>query len=116
MKKPNISPCCIHNDVVEYVRKNQRKEYELILASELFSVFADYTRLRIVGALLLHEMCVGDIAALLDMTHSAISHQLSVLKLAHIVTARKEGKIKYYTLCDEHIGKLFDTALEHVNE
>lgn len=108
--------CCIHRDVVDMVSKKLRDDKELMLSAELFSVFADYTRLRIINALLLHEMCVCDIATLIDMTHSAISHQLSVLKRAHIVNARKDGKVKYYSLSDKHIEELFETALEHINE
>lgn len=108
--------CCIHPEIVDLVSQNLHNDEELMLSAELFSVFADYTRLRIINALLLHEMCVCDIATLLDMQHSAISHQLSVLKRAHIVNARKDGKVKYYSLSDEHIAQLFKTALDHISE
>ncbi|MDD4839325.1 MAG: metalloregulator ArsR/SmtB family transcription factor [Clostridia bacterium] len=108
--------CCIHDDIVQSVAKNLNTNEELTSSAELFSVFADFTRLKIVNALLLHEMCVCDIATLLKMSHSSISHQLSVLKLSHIVSARKDGKVKYYSLSDEHISELFKLALEHINE
>ena len=90
---------------------------ELILdAAELFKVFGDSTRAKIICALTISEMCVCDIAALLSMTSSAISHQLRILKQARIVRSRRDGKIIYYSLDDAHIKQLFDTATDHLKE
>ena len=90
---------------------------ELVLdAAELFKVFGDSTRAKIICALAVAEMCVCDIAALLNMTSSAISHQLRILKQARIVRSRRDGKIIYYSLDDGHIKQLFDTAIDHLKE
>ncbi|MCX7843600.1 MAG: metalloregulator ArsR/SmtB family transcription factor [Clostridia bacterium] len=84
--------------------------------AELFKVFGDTTRVRILYALFASEMCVCDIASLLGMTQSAISHQLRVLKQARLVKSRKEGKIVYYSLNDDHIKQIFDQGLSHITE
>ena len=83
---------------------------------ELFKVFGDVTRVKIIYALLESEMCVCDIASLLDMTQSAISHQLRVLKKARLVKFRKEGKTVFYSLDDQHIDKIFSFGLDHIKE
>ncbi|HOE56875.1 MAG TPA: metalloregulator ArsR/SmtB family transcription factor, partial [Bacillota bacterium] len=83
---------------------------------ELFKVFGDTTRIKILCALFESEMCVCDIAALLNMNQSAISHQLRVLKQARLVKYRKEGKVVYYSLDDEHVKQVFEVGLMHVNE
>lgn len=84
--------------------------------SELFKVFGDLTRIRIINALFEKEMRVGEIVEVLDMTQSAISHQLRVLKRARLVKNRKEGKEVYYSLDDEHIKLIFDYGLLHIKE
>ena len=84
--------------------------------AELFKVFGDTTRIKILYALFSKEMCVCDIADLLGMTHSAISHQLRVLKQARLVKFRKEGKVVYYSLDDSHISQIFDCGLSHIQE
>lgn len=84
--------------------------------AELFKVMSDPTRIKILFCLSKKEMCVLDIAELIGMTHSAVSHQLANLKLARMVKAVKKGKEVYYSLDDDHIEKLFDLAIEHVKE
>lgn len=106
----------IHEDILNAVRLKMPEEANLFELSELFKVFGDSTRIRILWALTEAEMCVCDITALLGMTQSAISHQLRVLKQARLVKHRKEGKIVYYSLDDEHIRQIFDQGLTHINE
>ncbi|MDE5569425.1 MAG: metalloregulator ArsR/SmtB family transcription factor [Ruminococcus sp.] len=84
--------------------------------AELLKVFGDSTRIRIIFVLGQSEMCVCDIANLLGMTQSAISHQLRVLKQARLVKARRNGKTIFYSLCDDHVQKIFYCAMEHVME
>lgn len=106
----------IHEDVVDQVRENMPQEENLYDLAELFKVFGDTSRIKIVYALFASEMCVCDIAFLLNMTQSAISHQLRVLKQARLVKYRKDGKVVYYSLDDEHIKQIFDQGLIHINE
>ena len=106
----------IHDDVVNSVRKKMPEEETLYDLAELFKVFGDSTRIRILWALDEAEMCVCDIAYLLNMTQSAISHQLRVLKQAKLVRNRREGKVVYYSLDDEHVKMIFDQGLVHINE
>ena len=106
----------IHYDIVENVREKMPPEDPVYDVADLFKVFGDSTRARMICALTVSEMCVCDIAALLGMTSSAISHQLRILKQAGIVRNRRVGKIVYYSLADEHIRQLFTVAFEHVTE
>ncbi|MDI9485391.1 MAG: metalloregulator ArsR/SmtB family transcription factor [Bacillota bacterium] len=114
------SPCCdvtvIHEEVVEQIRESMPPEEELFNLAEFFKVFGDTTRIRILYALFQSEMCVCDIAHLLGMTQSAISHQLRVLKSAKLVRYRKEGRVVYYSLDDEHIKAIFDQGYQHIKE
>ncbi|WP_202708522.1 ArsR/SmtB family transcription factor [Sporosalibacterium faouarense] len=105
----------IHEDVVRKVKLNMPQEERLYDLAELFKVFGDTTRIKILYALFEEEMCVCDIAALLGMTQSAISHQLRVLKSAGLVKYRKEGKVAYYSLDDNHIENIFDQGFNHIN-
>lgn len=82
--------------------------------ANIFQSFSDPTRLRIIHALIMNEMCVCNLAATLEMTQSAVSHQLRKLKENHIVVCRKEGRTVYYRLHDDHVVKLFQTGLEHL--
>lgn len=106
----------IHEDVVQKVKENMPPEENLYDLAELFKVFGDSTRIRILHALSASPMCVCDIAALLGMTQSAISHQLRVLKQARLVKYKKEGKIVYYSLDDDHVSQIFAQGLDHVRE
>jgi ArsR family transcriptional regulator, lead/cadmium/zinc/bismuth-responsive transcriptional repressor len=106
----------IHQEIVDMARETMPREENLYDLAELFKVFGDTTRIRILYALFASEMCVCDIATLLNMTQSAISHQLRVLKQARLVKYRKDGKIVYYSLDDDHIKYIFDQGLAHITE
>jgi ArsR family transcriptional regulator len=106
----------IHEDIVNKVRERMPEEETFYDLGDLFKVFGDSTRVKILWALDEAEMCVCDIAALLGMTQSAISHQLRVLKQAKLVRNRKDGKVVYYSLDDEHVRLIFDQGLAHINE
>ena len=106
----------VHEDRIKEAREKMPDEECLYDLAELFKVFGDTTRVKILYALFVSEMCVCDIAALLGMTQSAISHQLRILKQSRLVRHRKEGKIVYYSLNDDHIKQIFDQGLNHVNE
>lgn len=106
----------IHEEVVEKVKKNMPSEDKLIQTAELFKVFGDPTRIRIICALLQSEMCVCDLSALLDVSQSAISHQLKTLKQTRLVKYRRDGKVIYYSLDDEHIGEIFKAGYAHICE
>lgn len=117
--KTKVEKCdctIIHEDIVKDVGENMPEEESLYDLAELFKVFGDTTRIKILYALFAAEMCVCDIAVLLNMTQSAISHQLRVLKQARLVKYRKAGKVVYYTLDDEHVKAIFDQGLIHTNE
>lgn len=105
----------IHEDVVNRVKKSMPQEENLYDLAELFKVFGDTTRIKILHALLEEEMCVCDISVLLGMNQSAISHQLRVLRQARIVKFRKEGRVVYYSLDDEHVKNIFEQGFVHVN-
>ncbi len=106
----------VHESVVERVRRAMPDEDTLCDVAELFKVFGDSTRTRILSALFEAELCVCDIASLLNMTKSAVSHQLRILRQTKIVKNRKSGKEVYYSLDDGHIAEIFKTALEHLKE
>jgi DNA-binding transcriptional ArsR family regulator len=106
----------IHQDIVAKVRTLMPEEESLLDLADLFKVFGDSTRVKIVCALLHSEMCVCDIAVLLGMTKSSISHQLRALRQTKLVKCRREGKGMYYSLDDEHVGAIFATGLVHVCE
>jgi len=106
----------IDREKVDRVNKNLTSPQETSDMAGLFKALSDPTRLRIVQALLLEELCVCDISAIVDVSISAISHQLRLLRNMRIVKFRKQGKQVYYSLDDEHITQLVQTALEHVKE
>ncbi len=106
----------IHEDVVNKVKEKMHDEQTFYELADLFKVFGDSTRIKILWALDEAEMCVCDIAALLNMSQSAISHQLRVLRQANLVKNRIEGKVVYYSLSDEHVKLIFNQALDHINE
>ncbi|NLM03412.1 MAG: helix-turn-helix transcriptional regulator [Clostridiales bacterium] len=114
-KSTTICDCHpIHNDIIEKVKNVMPNDEKLYDLAELFKVFGDTTRIKILHALSESEMCVCDIAVLLNMKQSAISHQLRVLRQARIVKFRKEGKIVYYSLDDEHIKNIFEQGFSHI--
>lgn len=106
----------IHEDLVEKVKSNMLDENKIIDLSELFKVFGDSTRMKIVCALLQEELCVCDIAYIINSTVSAVSHQLRILKQAKLVKYHKEGKVVYYSLDDEHVYEIFKKGCEHIEE
>lgn len=106
----------VHEDVVKRVLESQPAEEELYDLAELFKVFGDSTRIRILHALIETELCVGDMAQILNLTQSAVSHQLKILKDAKLVKFRREGKIIFYALDDEHVRTILSMGVEHVEE
>lgn len=119
INKEKIETCCesdVHTEVVKAVTDRFPDEELLYDVAELFKVFGDSTRVRIICALFESEMCVCDIADVLNMTQSAISHQLRVLKQARLVKYRRDGKTVYYSLADGHIKTIFNQAFEHIME
>lgn len=106
----------IHQDVVDMVVPKLLDDETSANLAGFFKVFADPTRIKILSALFVSEMCVCDLAVTLNMTHSAISHQLRTFKAAKLVKSRKDGKVVYYSLADSHIAHIFDQGLEHARE
>ena len=107
---------CTHGDVIERVRSELPEVEELYDLAELFKVFGDTTRIRILYVLFEAEMCVCDIAEMLSMTPSAISHQLRLLKQFRLVKSRRDGKTVYYSLADDHVRSIIDQGREHIEE
>lgn len=115
-KSESCSCNVIHKEVVENVKNKLPKEETLYDLAELFKVFGDSTRIKIICSLFEAEMCVCDLSVLLNISQSAISHQLRVLKSARLVKFRRAGKVIYYSLDDEHIKQIFDAGLHHITE
>ncbi|WP_026485579.1 ArsR/SmtB family transcription factor [Caldanaerobius polysaccharolyticus] len=117
--KSEVESCSctiIHENVVEKIREHMPQDEVLYDLAELFKVFGDTTRIKILYALFESEMCVCDLAALLGVSQSAVSHQLRVLKQSRLVKYRKEGKVVYYSLDDEHVKRIFDQGFSHIKE
>ncbi len=112
--------CCeeniVHEETVSEVKKQIPDEDLLYDVAELFKVFGDSTRIRILSALLTDELCVCDICSLLNMTKSAVSHQLRILRQTKLVKNRRSGKEIYYSLDDDHVASIINLALEHAKE
>lgn len=107
---------CVHSEIVEKTRKNFPKDELLGDLSDFFKVIGDGTRIKILWALDSNEMCVCDIANLLNMTKSAVSHQLRGLREANLVKFRKSGKEVFYSLSDNHVKEIFEQGLIHIQE
>lgn len=107
---------CIHNEVVQKVLEKMPEENLLSELADFYKVFGDATRIKILCVLLESEMCVCDLAAVLGMTQSAISHQLRVLKQMKLVKNRREGKTVFYSLADGHIQLIISQGMEHITE
>ena len=117
MTEKYICDCdVIHGDIVEHVKREMAPKEECIQLASLFKLFGDGTRIQILYALEKHEMCVCDLAALMNMTKSAISHQLKSLRMANLVKCRREGQNAYYSLADDHIKTIIDIGYEHIKE
>ncbi len=112
--------CCdvveVHRDLLEKVNAGMPEETELYDLAELFKVFGDSTRIRILFVLFEAEVCVCDLAAILNMTQSAISHQLKILKQSRLVKSRRDGKSIFYSLDDEHVRAIINQGREHIEE
>ena len=106
----------VHQEIVDSVEKALPDEQQLLDLSEFFKVFGDSTRIKILYVLSQSEMCVCDIATLLQMGQSAISHQLRVLKQMRLVSFRREGKTVFYKLADSHIQTILNQGMEHISE
>lgn len=105
-----------HEDVVRRVLESQPAEEVLYDLAELFKVFGDSTRIRILYALIESELCVGDIAQMLNLGQSAVSHQLKLLKDAKLVKFRRDGKVIFYALNDDHVRTILNMGMEHIEE
>ena len=120
MAEPRQAPRCefmyVHQDIVDRVNALMPPEEQLFDLAELFKIFGDSTRVKILFVLFEAEMCVCDIAQLLGMTQSAISHQLQVLKKSKLVKYRRQGKTVFYSLADDHVAAILGQGMEHVNE
>ena len=114
------APVCdidvIHRDLVKRIARLMPKEEDFYDLADLYKMFSDSTRVRILWVLSNGEMCVCDIAALLDMSKSAISHQLKSLRLANLVKYRKQGKEVRYSLADSHVKDIFEKGFDHIHE
>lgn len=112
--------CCestvVHESTVKQVEQKIPDEDLLYDVAELFKIFGDSTRIRILSALLEEELCVCDICSLLYMTKSAVSHQLRILRQTKLVKNRRSGKEVYYSLADDHVASIINLALEHAKE
>ena len=120
MIEKNGVECCeyvrVHEEIVCEVNKKMPDEEKLYDLSELFKVFGDLTRIKILYVLFESPMCVCDIASILGMTQSAISHQLRILKQNKLVTFRRDGKTIIYSLADDHVHNILGQGMDHINE
>ena len=116
MEKQHICDCdVIHDAIVENTRHKMQMEEESQNLAALFKMFGDGTRVKILHALELNEMCVCDLAALLGMTKSAVSHQLKALRLSNLVKTRREGQVIFYSLADDHVKYILDIGFDHIH-
>ncbi|MDD3364946.1 MAG: metalloregulator ArsR/SmtB family transcription factor [Syntrophomonas sp.] len=107
---------CIHEENVKEVRANMINEDTARALADIFKTLGDSTRIKLLFALMQKELCVCDLAAVSGASESAVSHQLRILRNQKLVKYRREGKILYYSLLDDHVQTLFTQGLEHVNE
>jgi ArsR family transcriptional regulator, lead/cadmium/zinc/bismuth-responsive transcriptional repressor len=112
--------CCetseVHEELLKIVRKKLPAEEQLYDLAELFKVFGDSTRIRILFVLFESEVCVCDLAAALNMTVSAVSHQLKILKQNKLIKSRREGRSVFYSLADDHVRTIVSQGMEHIEE
>jgi len=106
----------IHHDTVINVQKRMPEGAEFSRLADLYKMFSDPTRLKILWALHEDEICVCDLAVILNMTKSAVSHQLKSLRISNLVRFEKRGKSVYYSLADDHVKDIFEKGFEHINE
>lgn len=106
----------IHEEIVRAVKKKVPPMEEYVSMANLFKMFGDPSRMRLLHALSMHEMCVCDLAVLLGVTKSAVSHQLKSLRLSNLVKYRKEGQVAFYSLADDHVEAIIKIGFEHIRE
>ncbi len=106
----------IHEDAVRNARQSMASKDEYLLLASLMKMFGDGTRVQILHVLAQQELCVCDLAALLGVTKSAVSHQLKALRLAHLVRFWREGQIVYYDIADDHVRSILELGFAHVRE
>lgn len=116
MEEKNNDYLAVHEEVVRQVLEQQPDDEILYDLAELFKVFGDSTRIKILYALSASELCVGDIAQMLNLSQSSVSHQLRILKDSKLVRFRREGKIIFYALDDEHVRNIINMGMEHIEE
>lgn len=116
MENEKCEYLCVHEDTVKKVISDMPEEEKLYDLAELFKVFGDSTRIKILYALFEAELCVCDIAQLLNVSQTAVSHQLRVLKTNKLVKCRKEGKNVFYSLADDHVCSIINQGMDHINE
>lgn len=118
MGKSELTCDCevIHNDVVEKIKNEFLDDETVFSVADFFKIFGDSTRFKILYALDKSQMCVCDISALLNMSISAVSHQLKVLRDSNLVKTKREGKVVFYSLADEHVMKVLECGVEHIQE
>lgn len=120
MKKEEKMESCeciyIHQDTIRKIREQMPEEDRLYDLADFFKIFADSTRIKMLYVLLCSEVCVCDLAEILNMTQSAISHQLRTLKQMNLVRNRREGKIIFYSLADDHIKSILSQGMNHIEE
>ncbi len=120
MSEEKISECCevneVHEELLKIVKEKMPSEETIFDLAELFKIFGDTTRMRILFVLFEAEACGCDLAVALNMTTSAVSHQLSILKRNKLVKSRREGKVVYYSLADEHVETIVSQGMSHVRE
>ena len=118
MGKSEITCDCevIHNDVVNKIKKLFPQDELIFELADFYKIFGDTTRVKILYALDKAELCVCDISALLNMTISAVSHQLKILRDSNLVSTRRDGKVVYYSLADNHVKEIIECGIEHISE
>lgn len=116
MEKQHICDCdMIHEHIVADTQSRMQDDCEYASLAALFKMFGDGTRVKILHALELNEMCVCDLAALLGVTKSAVSHQLKALRLSNLVKSRRDGQVIYYSLADDHVKYILDIGFDHIH-
>ena len=117
--KKDIETCegeVIHEDIVKKVKSTFPKDEMIFDLADFYKIFGDTTRVKILYALDKSELCVCDISSLLEMTISAVSHQLKILRDSNLVKTRREGKVIFYSLTDEHVKEIIECGMEHISE
>lgn len=117
--KKDIETCegeVIHEDIVKKVKSTFPKDEMIFDLADFYKIFGDTTRVKILYALDKSELCVCDISSLLGMTISAVSHQLKILRDSNLVKTRREGKVIFYSLTDEHVKEIIECGMEHISE